>query len=645
MSKNIPSIEKPDFKSITDINKRIDTMCQYCLTIRSARQIECLELGQEALKLSQKNSYTKGEANSLSIIGFQHWNMSEIEKGLKEAEMGYSIMQTIKAYDLMGDNGMVRAMIIWGKGEYERAFSIVYDTLNTLEENQVKLGTEYLFWSLGVFYYDLKDYEKSIVNYQKAYDILSGFKKPDLGFYCYILIGLGTVSNAIKNYEEAVKNFNQALEISKKTGHWLEEARSYFELGSIKITQGSFKEAEEYLWKSYDMRKKHNTKPGMVSSLLALSDLKLDQNKGKKALDLLKEALQLAEETGSKPKVYHTHQKLAELFKRKGDFQKAYKHIEKFYAIKSEVAGEEASNMLKDLETNYATEKSEKEKEIHRLKNVELKKANKDIAEKNKEIMDSINYAKRIQEAILPPDKVVKKYLVNSFVLYIPKDIVAGDFYWLDTNGDDIYFAAADCTGHGVPGAMVSVVCSNALHRTVKEMKIQEPCKILDKVRELVAETFEKSEEDVKDGMDISFCKLNLKTRKLSYAGAHNSLYRITNKNGEIDKEILTSKTHILLEYKGDKQPIGKFAFEKPFTQKEIQLLEGDSIYISSDGYPDQFGGEKGKKLMYKPFKKLFLSIHQEDMEKQKNILIDSFEKWKGLHEQVDDVCVIGVRV
>ena len=267
------------------------------------------------------------------------------------------------------------------------------------------------------------------------------------------------------------------------------------------------------------------------------------------------------------------------------------------------------------------------------------------IEEAHKEITDSISYARRIQEAILPPTKLVKEYLTESFILYMPKDIVAGDFYWFDVHDDEVFFAAADCTGHGVPGAMVSVVCANALTRVVGEMKITEPAAILDNVRELVVKNFEKSEQEVKDGMDISFCKLNLKTKELTYAGANNPLYRITKLNGEADDKTIQNETHMLIEYKGDKQPIGKHANEKPFTQQKIQLLEGDSIFISSDGYPDQFGGPEGRKFMYKQFKKLFLSLNEEAMDRQREQLIEAFNQWKGQESQVDDVCVIGVKV
>ena len=253
------------------------------------------------------------------------------------------------------------------------------------------------------------------------------------------------------------------------------------------------------------------------------------------------------------------------------------------------------------------------------------------LEEQHKEITDSINYAKRIQDAILPPLKLVRGYMPDSFILYEPKDIVAGDFYWMEGINNLIIFAAADCTGHGVPGAMVSVVCHNAMNRAVREFMLVEPHDILDKTREIVLETFENSDEQVNDGMDIALCTINTETNKLKFAGANNSLYFI--RNGELS------------EVKPDKQPIGKYDEAKPFTKHEIELEKGDVIYTFSDGYPDQFGGPKGKKFMYKPFRKLLLSIHHKPMEEQHHLLSKAFEDWRGEIEQIDDVCVIGVRI
>jgi len=260
------------------------------------------------------------------------------------------------------------------------------------------------------------------------------------------------------------------------------------------------------------------------------------------------------------------------------------------------------------------------------------------VEEKNREILDSIIYAKRIQAAILPSSKLVKEYLTQSFILYQPKDIVAGDFYWMhvsETQPDLIIFAAADCTGHGVPGAMVSVVCNNGLNRSVREYGITDPGKILDKTREIVIDEFEKSDEEVKDGMDISLCALNLKTQQMAWAGANNPLWIIQTRDGETK----------LQEIKPDKQPIGKYAKQKPFTTHHIQLEKGDLIYIFTDGYQDQFGGEKGKKFKAASFKELILRIHQLPVENQKEEIQQVFDYWKGSFEQLDDICIIGVRI
>ncbi|MFT4602755.1 MAG: serine phosphatase RsbU (regulator of sigma subunit) [Arenicella sp.] len=253
------------------------------------------------------------------------------------------------------------------------------------------------------------------------------------------------------------------------------------------------------------------------------------------------------------------------------------------------------------------------------------------VEHKNQEITDSMVYAKRIQQAILPPAKLIKEHLPESFVLYKPKDIVAGDFYWLESikEGDTVLFAAADCTGHGVPGAMVSVICNGGLNRSVREFGLQSPGDILDKTREIVIQEFEKSEEDVKDGMDIALCSLSNMT--LEYAGANNPLWLI--RKGEV------------LETKANKQPIGNFDKPLPYTTHSVELQKGDTIYIFSDGYPDQFGGEKGKKFKAKAFRELLLSIQDKSMEEQKTLIDEVFETWRGELEQIDDVCVIGVRI
>lgn len=280
---------------------------------------------------------------------------------------------------------------------------------------------------------------------------------------------------------------------------------------------------------------------------------------------------------------------------------------------------------------NAAKEKIQEQKNIIDLKEKETQKQKAIVEEKNREILDSIDYALRIQTAILPPQKIVKQYLENSFILYKPKDIVAGDFYWMESMGDVVLFAACDCTGHGVPGAIVSVVCHNALNRAVKEFGLREPASILDKTAQIVLENFSKSEEEIHDGMDISICALNIKTKTLNWAGANNSLFLIG--NGQ------------LIETKADKQCIGYNDNVKPFTNHQFNLQADTSIYLFTDGFADQFGGENKKKLTKNRFRELLLSFQHLPFQEQARELDKFITDYKKETEQTDDILVIGVRV
>jgi serine phosphatase RsbU (regulator of sigma subunit) len=271
---------------------------------------------------------------------------------------------------------------------------------------------------------------------------------------------------------------------------------------------------------------------------------------------------------------------------------------------------------------------------------IEIEHQRELVTEKQKEIIESITYAKRLQEAILPPKEFIDKYVPNNFILYKPKDLVAGDFYWAEHVGDRFFIAAADSTGHGVPGAMVSVVCSNALNRTVKEFNLTDTGKILDKTRELVLETFAKSTSDVKDGMDISLLCIDTKNKQLFWSGANNPLWYIQNSvssSGVENKE--------LKEIKADKQPIGKSDHAKPFTTHQIEYKENTTFYLFTDGFADQFGGPKGKKFKYKQLSDLLVINEHLSIQEQGVILDKVFSEWKGDLEQVDDVCVIGFKL
>ena len=297
----------------------------------------------------------------------------------------------------------------------------------------------------------------------------------------------------------------------------------------------------------------------------------------------------------------------------KNKLAKAIQKLED-YSKKLEQANNEIRNQKEEIE-------------VHRD---EIEEQRDEILMKNKDITDSINYALRIQNAILPPSQIFKENLTQSFILFKPKDIVSGDFYWMENIADNILFAACDCTGHGVPGALVSMVCHNALNQAIREYHLSQPAAILNKVDNLFQDNFALSENKVRDGMDISLCSYNAKTKSLEWAGARNPLWLVRNGN--------------LLERKGDKQSIGDSLKMRPFFNHHIDIQKDDIIYIFSDGYQDQFGANGGKKITKKRFAELILSIQNLPMQEQRKKLDKYIFNHKGDEPQTDDIIVMGVK-
>lgn len=278
------------------------------------------------------------------------------------------------------------------------------------------------------------------------------------------------------------------------------------------------------------------------------------------------------------------------------------------------------------------------------LSSVELNQAKNKISaslvelnERNQDLLSSIHYARLIQNAILPSEERFKKVLPGSFVFHRPRDIVSGDFYWLQEFDGKIMVAAVDCTGHGVPGAFMSIIGNNALNAAVREEGLTTPALVLDSLNRGVSSTLtlqaDIDDVGIKDGMDIAFVTIDYENKKLQYAGAYNPLYII--RDGQ------------LIETKGDKFPIGLSIDDqlKLFTNHTFDLVEGDMVYIFSDGYPDQFGGPMGKKFKYEQFRNLLLDIHTLSPRKQYKQVSNRFEEWMGDLVQLDDVLVMGLKI
>ena len=493
-------------------------------------------------------------------------------------------------------------------------------------------------------------------------------------------IGEGYIDNGY--YEKGLEYIQKSLSLWNEIGDKNEIAYCLGRIAKIYRKQNDYPSALEYYFKAYRIYREINTKSQINYSCLRIGEMYLYQfrnyNLAKAYLD---SAIVGTQTTGQLSYFVDGYNSLADLDSLTGDYKAEARDYKKYIFYRDSLKNEMTSQQTVQVEMNYelnqldAKDKAEqaqkdiqaaadkhketmiiwsvvgglllvlvfagfvfrslritrKQKQLIEIKNKETEEQKKIVEEKSKSILDSITYAKRLQDAIIPPISLIKKYLPESFVLYKPKDIVAGDFYWMERAGDNILIAAADCTGHGVPGALVSVVCSNALNRTVKEFHITQPGKILDKVRELVLETFEKSESNVQDGMDISLCCLNTKTNEMQWSGAYNSLWYI--QNGEMK------------ELPADKQPIGKVDKPQAFNTYNLNLQKGDTLYLFTDGYADQFGGPKGKKFKYKQFQEVLTENAGKTMEEQMKTLDEVLNEWKGTLEQVDDILVIGIKV
>jgi serine phosphatase RsbU (regulator of sigma subunit) len=577
------------------------------------------------------------------------------------------------------------------QGKIEKALDYYHQALKIKEELGLKPGIAICLNNIGIIYVNQGDLELALEYYNKSMAI-----DKEIGNKSGVSSSLSNIGHIHKSKGDTNKAFEcyyTALEIAKELNDISNMANLYNNIGTLYKANEAYTEALKYFYKSLELYKKLEYKRGITTSLINIAVVEFRTGNIKNAEKNGLKSLAVAREMNSPNDIKWATDLLYKVYQKQGKGLDALAMYKLNIQMRDSIINEKTQKATIKRQAKYEYEKQktiddaehdklllieQEEKEKQRIitivtslglllvvvflffvfnqlrvtkkqkilieqqkKEVEQQKsivelAHNQLAEKNQEIMDSIIYAKRIQNAILPPDKLVKEYLQESFILYKPKDIVAGDFYWMEQivptekNKEPlILFAAADCTGHGVPGAMVSVVCNNGLNRSVREYGLTEPGEILDKTREIVIQEFEKSEEEVKDGMDIALC--SIENNILKYAGANNPLWII--RNGEV------------LETKANKQPIGRFDREEPYDTHSIELIANDTIYIFSDGYVDQFGGEKGKKLKAKAFREILLSIQNKSMSEQKELIDSAFEDWKGNLEQIDDVCIIGVRI
>lgn len=619
------------------------------------------------------------------------------------------------------------------QGNQNLALEHYFQSLKIAEEINDTKSIAGSMANIGIIYFGQGDYEKALEYYQKSH--LIHLKDKNQQGIAISYNNIGTVYSAKNENEKAIEYFQKSLEIAVNIGDKHAEATSYDLIGKNYVEQKTYIIAMNYFSKALEIRTEIGDRKGAASTMVSMGQVYQKRGNKDEALKILIKARLLAEEIGVNQEQMMSSKALYELYKDKKDYHSSLEMFEEYVKLKDSIRDEESEKKLiqqqfqfeyqskvsadsitnaeKDKVNKALSEKQEAEIEaqnnkqialflglglitifsifvVNRLVVIRKQKSiiehQKDLVEvKNKEISDSINYAKRIQEAILPSRDALNNELKDGFILYKPKDIVSGDFYWLEktssSNENDniterkVYFAAADCTGHGVPGAMISVICSNALSKALLEEKKEETGELLDKAREIIINRLAKNNQEVKDGMDISLASITYQYTKndefidnkniMQWSGANNSLWIVRQNNKEPLKCIqnqklfelypdLENEGNILFEVKPDKQPVALYDKMKPFTSISITIHKGDCIYLFTDGFADQFGGDLGKKMKSSHFKKLVLEMQHLDMDNQKVFLDNQFENWRKqtnskneiiIHDQLDDVCVIGVKI
>jgi len=618
-----------------------------------------LILFHESLEINQQTNNKKGIANAYNNLGYLNYDFGNYEKAIKD---------------------FLRALEILERMEDKHGISTCLNNLGMVHSNQ-------------------KSYDLSINYYLESIKISN-----EIGDERGVIItcnNIGIVYMTIKDYDKALMYFDIAINFLQKRKEKQGLAPCYLNKGLLLYYKAKYDSAMVYYMKSLKVAKELDEKHTIASVYAYLPILYNDMAKLAEAPETKKLYFQKAIESGikgydlsSEIEIISVKKIAAEnlfiVYKHIGNFKKAVEYAEIVNDISSKIFSEEKAKAITEMEIKYQTEKKQLEidnlNKANKLKIIKLEqsetlrqkqiiviysfiigfvficliilllirlfiqknKANKLLSIQNEkiilnnnvittqknEIEASIKYAYNIQQAVLPSKENINCLFNDSFILFIPKDIVSGDFYWagLLSNGN-FAMVTADCTGHGVPGAIMSILIITTLEKAL-EMEINEPSEILNFIRKTIIERLRKdgSTEGGKDGMDASLIIFNFKQSKFVYSAANNPVWVI--RNGE------------LIELPYDKMPVGKhYKDHIPFSQSEFTFISGDIIYGLTDGFPDQFGGPKGKKFMIKRFKELLVQNSSKPMHEQKQILETTFNEWKGNLEQIDDVTVIGIKV
>lgn len=633
------------------------------------------KFGRQAVHIASKSELTK-------FSGRAHHSLATVflQKNQNDSAL-FHFKKAIKIYEELGleenasgsYNGIGNVYLYLGI--FEKSLEYYLQSLRLLEKkssNKQKIGL--VTANVGIVYFNLENYDKAIEYYSRALKIAEETSDSSAIASCYS--NLGNIYKDLDSLDKAENYLLKGAELFRKAGETYGIGNCLSGLGAIYQRRKDFKKAISYYKEAFSVYEQMKNEDGLATIYFDFGGLYAQMKKYPESIQNINKSIEISRKISALNRVMEGYSVLHEIYAEMKDYKKSYEALMVFVRVRDSVLNEENTKNVARMHTIYETEKKEqqlaaqdaeikkneaelKQKTIQRnailfggLLSLLLlivaykgyrdkKKANisitiqKEIIEqKNKDITDSINYAKRIQAAILPPEQLVKRIFPQSFVYYQPRDIVSGDFYFFAEVGNKKIAAACDCTGHGVPGAFMSMIGNEMLHRIVNEQQITDTARILNLLHKDIVSALnqESSKRTTSDGMDIAIICYDETKKEIQYSGAVRPLYYF-NSNG-------------LQEVRGDRYSIGYEAGNDfSFSSQNIPLSKGDTIYLFSDGYADQFGGNDGKKFMARRFKDLLISFQDKEITEHEPELNRSLQQWKKEREQVDDILVIGIRV
>ncbi len=681
---------------LPDDTAKVNRVLQYARDAETISLDTALQYYQYAKTISEKINYPQGVIKYYFNYSYICNQQGKIKEGLRGNLEGLSLAKKLgDSLFIINSQANISASYI-AMGDFKKALPYSFLCVDYYEKHNRKKELLTTYSNIAAAFNNMisdndendLSYRKSIFYYEKAYRIAK-----ELGNNFEVitsLIGQANVYLASKNYNKMLINLIEVEPIVKKENNANLSAALYSSYAAYHNATLNYAEAERNGYLALSASKEAGNYSEEINAVRRLSRSLAQQKKYLQAKSLLEGMIKKAKAFNLMLDVRSLLTEYINCCEKLGDYKTAFFSSSTLIAIRDSLSNSETQKNINELDEKYQSEKKEillqaaqsnleKEEEkskrkttiiwlgaltlvgtgffaaiafvnfrrakranqiiqnqnqVLELQKIDIEHQKELVVEKQKEIIDSINYAKRIQNAVLTDEDIWKKVSSDYFILFKPKDIVSGDFYWAYNmpNGRSI-FAVADCTGHGVPGGFMSMLGNSFLNELVIENKLFKADVILNKLRDKVIQALEqKGKTEQKDGMDICLCVWNKMDNTLEFAGANNPLWII--------------RQNELIEYKADKMPIGVYAdTSQAFTGQLITLQKGDTIYLSTDGFADQFGGPQGKKYKYKQFENFLLSISQTTFTNQKELLNTEFENWRGKLEQLDDVCVLGIKV